>query len=102
MDESGGALARKKMPHQVCKSSGDFKPDADTIKLLIMHACRVLKFPVVALAGAEQLAAAGDDEKEEARLFYVAATRATQKLVTTTTGDSRFGKRLTGDKHGVA
>ena len=37
-----------------------------------------------------------DDEKEEARLFYVAATRATQRLVVTVSGAGGFGARLAG------
>jgi superfamily I DNA/RNA helicase len=39
-----------------------------------------LEFPVVALPGVGHMPAPGEAEKDEARLFYVAATRATQKL----------------------
>ena len=35
-----------------------------------------------------------EDEKDEARLFYVAATRATHRLVITASGDGGFGRRL--------
>jgi superfamily I DNA/RNA helicase len=59
-----------------------------------MHACKGLEFPVVALSGLGQMPAAREDEHEEARLFYVAATRATQRLVITVSGDGGFGKRL--------
>jgi len=38
--------------------------------------CKDQEFPVVALPGL-----GGEPEKYEARLFYVAATRATQRLV---------------------
>jgi ATP-dependent exoDNAse (exonuclease V) beta subunit len=38
--------------------------------------------------------APGEDEKEAARVFYVAATRATQRLVLTVSGNEGFGKRL--------
>ena len=38
--------------------------------------------------------APGQDEKEAARLFYVAATRATHKLVMGVGGPSTFGKLL--------
>jgi len=34
--------------------------------------------------------AEGEDEKDEARLFYVAATRATQRLYITTGSQARF------------
>ena len=40
-----------------------------------------LKSPVVALPGVGHLPAPGGVEKEAARVFYVAATRATQRLV---------------------
>jgi superfamily I DNA/RNA helicase len=40
-----------------------------------------LELPVVALLGVGHLPAKGQDEQEAARVFYVAATRATQRLV---------------------
>ena len=51
-------------------------------------------FPVVALAFVGHMPAAGEDEQEAARVFYVAATRATQRLVIGVGGDGGFGKRL--------
>lgn len=81
MEELGRVLKKRKLPHQVRKSSGDFDPLANTIKVMTMHGSKGLEFPLVALCGVEQMAASGEDEKEEARLFYVAATRATQRLV---------------------
>ncbi len=53
-----------------------------------------LEFPVVALAGVGDMPAKGEDEQEAARVFYVAATRATQRLVIGVGGDGGFGKRL--------
>ena len=50
--------------------------------------------PVVMLPGVGQMPGAGEDEREEARVFYVAATRATQRLVITVSGDGDFGRRL--------
>jgi len=44
-----------------------------------------------------QMPAAGENERDEARLFYVGATRATQRLVITASGDGGFGKRLNKD-----
>ncbi|MEO6409232.1 MAG: 3'-5' exonuclease [Burkholderiaceae bacterium] len=35
-----------------------------------------------------------EDESEEVRLFYVAATRATDKLLITVSGDGSFGRQL--------
>ena len=80
-DEIARVLKARKLPHSVRKSSGDFDPLADTIKVMTMHASKGLEWPVVALAGVGQMPGENEDEKDEARLFYVAATRATQRLV---------------------
>ncbi len=53
-----------------------------------------LEFPVVALAGVGYVPVQGEDEQEAARVFYVAATRATQRLVMGVGGGSLFGQRL--------
>jgi len=57
-------------------------------------ASKGLEFPVVALPGVGHMPAKGEDEKEAARVFYVAATRATQRLVVGVGGDGGFGSRL--------
>ena len=49
-----------------------------------------LAFPVVALPGVGHMPAAGEDKAEAARVFYVAATRATQRLVITAAMERRF------------
>ena len=54
-----------------------------------------LKLPVVVLPGVGHMYAAGEDEKEAAQVFYVAATRATQRLVMGMGGISRHSYRLT-------
>ena len=51
-----------------------------------------LEFPVVTLPGVGYMPAAG--EAEAARVFYVAATRATIKLLIGVGGPSAFGSRL--------
>jgi hypothetical protein len=94
MDACAAALARLRLPYQVRRGSGNFDPRADTIKILTMHASKGLEFSVVALPGIGQMPAAGDNEREEARIFYVAATRATQRLVLTMSGSGGFGARL--------
>jgi hypothetical protein len=88
------ALRSHRMPHQVRWRSGDFRPDADEIKVLTMKVSKGLEFPVVAMPGIGQMPAAGEDEQDEARLFYVAATRATSKLLITVSGNGSFGQRL--------
>ena len=59
-----------------------------------MKVSKGLEFPVVALPGVGHMPAAGEDEKEAARVFYVAATRATQRLVIGVAGNGSFGARL--------
>ncbi len=94
MDLCAGALRQRGLPYSVRKRAGDFHPAADHIHVMTMHASKGLEFPVVALPGVGHMPAAGEDEKDEARLFYVAATRATQRLVVGVGGDRGFGARL--------
>ena len=70
------------------------QPDADAIQVMTMKVSKGLEFPVVALPGIGHMPAPGEDEKEAARVFYVAATRATQRLVMGVGGDGGFGQRL--------
>ena len=61
-----------------------------------MKVSKGLEFPVVALPGVEHMPAKGEDEQEAARVFYVAATRATQRLVIGVGGESVFAGRISG------
>ena len=90
MDECAVALEQRGLPHRVRKRAGSFDPDADSIKIMTMHASKGLEFPVVALAGVGSMPGAGEDEKDEARLFYVAATRATETLHITMSGTGGY------------
>jgi hypothetical protein len=83
IEDIARVLRTRKLPHSVRKSSGTFDPLADTIKVMTMHASKGLEWPVVALAGVGEMPGEKEDEKDEARLFYVAATRATQRLLFT-------------------
>lgn len=94
MDLAAQALQRMRLPHQVRKKTGQFDPGLDAIKVMTMHASKGLEFPVVAIPGVGLMPAAGEDERDEARLFYVAATRATHKLMLTASGSGRFGEKL--------
>jgi len=94
MNACAGALTRRRLPHQVRKRSGDYRPAQDAIKVMTMKVSKGLEFPIVAIPGVGSMPAPGADEKEEARLFYVAATRATEKLLLTISGDGAFGKRF--------
>jgi superfamily I DNA/RNA helicase len=83
MDLCAKALQQRKLPHRVRKKNGEYRPGADAIQVMTMKVSKGLEFPVVALPGVGHMPAAGEDEKEAARVFYVAATRATHKLMIT-------------------
>ncbi|MBK7282637.1 DEAD/DEAH box helicase [Candidatus Aalborgicola defluviihabitans] len=87
-------LAQRKLPVENRLGNGDFDPTSNKIKVMTMKVSKGLEFPVVALPGVGHMPAAGEDEKEAARVFYVAATRATQRLVMGVGGAGRFGQRL--------
>ena len=94
MDQCAEVLARRGLPHQVRKQTGQFDPGQDRIKVMTLHASKGLEFPLVALVGVGHMPAKGEDEREEARLFYVGATRATQRLVIGVSGSGKFAARL--------
>jgi hypothetical protein len=94
MEACAATLRQRRLPHQVRKGTGQFDPGADSIKVMTMHASKGLEFPVVALLGVGQMPAEGAQERDEARLFYVAATRATQRLIIASGGDGEFAQRM--------
>ena len=96
LDEIARPLKMRQLPYQVRRGTGpgNFNPRADSIKLMTMHASKGLEFAVVALPGIGQMPMRSADERSEARLFYVAATRATHRLVVTVSGQGGFGQRL--------
>jgi uncharacterized protein (TIGR00375 family) len=77
-----------------------YHPRAEKAALMTMHAAKGLEFPVVIIAGCEtgfipfqRKDRHPDDVEEERRLFYVAMTRARQRLFLTYTKRRRiFGK----------
>ena len=89
-------LHQRKMPLEMRRSPGDFDPTSNKIKVMTMKVSKGLEFPVVALAGVGHMPAQGEDEQEAARVFYVAATRATQRLVIGVGGVGRFGSKFGG------
>ena len=91
MGVCASALTQRKLPHHVRRRSGDYQPGADAIQVMTMKVSKGLEFPVVALPGVGHMPAPGVDEKEAARVFYVAATRATQRLLIGVGGDGGFG-----------
>jgi ATP-dependent exoDNAse (exonuclease V) beta subunit len=94
IDECARELSRHRVPHQVRRRAGDFRPLEDTIKIMTMHVSKGLEFPVVALPGVGEMPSSDEDPRDEARVFYVAATRATHRLIVTTSGAGEFGALL--------
>lgn len=79
----------------VYAKTGEYQPGADAIQVMTMKVSKGLEFPVVALPGVGHMPAPGEDEKEAARVFYVAATRATQRLVMGVGAGRGFGGKFT-------
>ncbi|MBK6593392.1 MAG: NERD domain-containing protein [Burkholderiales bacterium] len=94
MDLCAAALHQRKLPFNVRKRTGEYNPAADAIQIMTMKVSKGLEFPVVALPGVGHMPAKGEDEQESARVFYVAATRATQRLVIGVGGDGGFGMKF--------
>jgi hypothetical protein len=94
MELCAKALEKRQLPFNVRKKAGDFNPGANAIQIMTMKVSKGLEFPIVALPGVGHMPAAGEDEKEAARVFYVAATRATQRLVIGVSESGVFGQIL--------
>jgi DNA helicase-2/ATP-dependent DNA helicase PcrA len=74
-------------------------PHADTVKVMTIHAAKGLEFPVVFVAGVEEMLFPNalsintrEELEEERRLFYVAITRTKEKIwITYANSRYRFG-----------
>jgi DNA helicase-2/ATP-dependent DNA helicase PcrA len=84
------------------RDEGDGSQDAGKVNLMTIHASKGLEFPVVFIAGAEEgliphersLEEEAGSVEEERRLFYVAITRAREKLVITSCRHRRRNQSL--------
>ncbi len=81
-------------------------PDADTVKLMTIHAAKGLEFPVVFVGGLEEglfpnamSINTREELEEERRLFYVAITRAKGRLYLTYANTRyKFGQLVQADE----
>ncbi|HYF32290.1 MAG TPA: UvrD-helicase domain-containing protein [Chitinophagaceae bacterium] len=92
MNEESGEVGDKRLGAYLQQISlltdADEKdPNADTVKLMTIHAAKGLEFPVVFVCGLEEMLFPNgisvntrEELEEERRLFYVAITRAKQSL----------------------
>jgi superfamily I DNA/RNA helicase len=99
--ESSGVEVKGFLAHSALQNDTDvYHPRAEKTALMTMHAAKGLEFPVVFIAGCEtgfipfqREDQAPEDMNEERRLFYVAMTRARQRLYLTRAKCRRvFGK----------
>ena len=88
-----GSQHRRSLHFYARKRSGDYNPsaNANAIQIMTVKVSKGLELPVVALPGVGHLPTAGEDEQKAARVLYVAATRATQRLVIGAGGNSLGG-----------
>ncbi|OZA56095.1 MAG: DNA helicase II, partial [Acidovorax sp. 17-64-282] len=98
-DLCASTLAKRGVPEQNRLGPGDYDPLANSVKIMTMKVSKGLEFPVVAIPGVERLEHMGAEatepgegaqalseaeaqaRRDAARVLYVAATRATQRLV---------------------
>ena len=102
-DLCASTLAKRGLPVQNRLGTGDYDPLANSVKVMTMRVSKGLEFPVVALPGIEDLgrleeidpeaeasvAAEVDTRRDAARVLYVAATRATQRLMLASSTNKR-------------
>ena len=65
-----------------------------SVKIVTLHSCKGLEFPVAFVAGLQALPQKNESEEDELRLLYVGMTRATEKLVLSTFGESSVVDRV--------
>ena len=76
------------------KAKKQFKPSADSVKLMTMHSSKGLEFPCVVVSGIGYMPADEKDPVSAAKLLYVAMTRSTEKLLLTSHRETEFLSQL--------
>ncbi|MBT7307790.1 MAG: AAA family ATPase [Gammaproteobacteria bacterium] len=71
-----------------------FKPSGENVKLMTMHSCKGLEFPLMAVSGVGYMPGRHTEAAAEAKLLYVAMTRSTEKLLITSHKETPFLKQL--------
>ena len=71
-----------------------YHPEADSVKLLTMHSSKGLEFEVVCIPGIGYLPYLQGDLDAEMKLFYIAMTRATERLLLTAHQSSKYVQRI--------
>ena len=107
-DLCASTLAKRAVPVQNRLGPGDYDPLANSVKVMTMKVSKGLEFPVVAIPGVERLEHMGAEatepgegaqelseaeaqaRRDAVRVLYMAATRATQRLVVAAVGYGNF------------
>lgn len=71
-----------------------YHPEIDSVKLLTMHSSKGLEFEAVCIPGIGYMPYSHGEPESELRLFYVAMTRATERLLLTAHQTSEFVQRI--------
>ena len=71
-----------------------YHPDVNSVKLLTMHSSKGLEFEIVCVPGIGYMPYSYGELESELRLFYVAITRATERLLLTAHQTSEFVQRI--------
>ena len=66
----------------------------DSVKIVTLHSCKGLEFPLAFVAGLQALPNRNEPEEDELRLLYVGMTRATERLVLSASGTSPIVDRV--------
>lgn len=82
------SVAQRKLPVENQISSGHFDSTSNKVKVMARKFSKGLKFPALILPGLGHALAV-------AQVFYVATTRATQRVVIDAYGGSELGKTST-------
>lgn len=84
-------LTQRQIPFHVYESKVLYQPSVDAISMMTMKVSKGLEFPVVVIPGVGYMPTKGENEKEAAQIFYVAATRAMQRLILGVDGGGNGG-----------
>jgi len=79
-----------------------YHPELNSIKLLTMHSSKGLEFEAVCIPGIGYLPYSKDYLDAEMRLFYVAMTRATDRLLLTAHQSSDYVQKIKAGMHTMA
>ncbi|MBL8515052.1 MAG: AAA family ATPase, partial [Betaproteobacteria bacterium] len=88
-----GALRKASVPVAWQKDIR-FSAAQDAVRVMTLHGCKGLEFPLVVMAGLGHVTCEADQAEDEARLLYVGMTRATERLALTCDRETRVTARL--------